>query len=46
LGFNEFKGESHITSKYNTEKIQFPTDVNNYYDVFKYLTGKIYMFLM
>ena len=40
FGFNEFKGESHITSKYNTEKNTIPTDVNNYYDVFKYLTGK------
>lgn len=27
-------------TKYNSKKSTIPTDVNNYYDVFKYLTGK------
>jgi Mg2+ and Co2+ transporter CorA len=35
-----FKGESHITTSYSSQINTIPTDVNNYYDVFKYLTGK------
>ena len=38
FGFDEFKGE--LDSKYFTKKSTIPTDVNNYYDVFKYLTDK------
>jgi hypothetical protein len=41
FGFEEFKGESHITdsSSYSSQINTIPTNVNNYYDVFKYLTG-------
>ena len=38
FGFDKFKGQ--LNSKYNTKKTKIPTNVNNYYDVFKYLTGK------
>ena len=38
FGFEEFKGE--LDSKYDSKKTTIPTDANNYYDVFKYLTGK------
>lgn len=38
FGFEEFKGQ--LNSKYDTKKSKIPTNVNNYYDVFKYLTGK------
>lgn len=38
FGFEEFKGQ--LNSKYDSKKTTIPTDVNNYYDVFKYLTGK------
>jgi hypothetical protein len=40
FGFEVFKGESHITTSYSSQINTIPTDVNNYYDVFKYLTGK------
>ena len=36
FGFDEFKGE--LVSKYDSKKTTIPPDVNNYYDVFKYLT--------
>ena len=42
FGFDEFNSEPYITNNedYNNKKTTIPTDVNNYYDVFKYLTGK------
>jgi hypothetical protein len=40
FGFEVFKSESHITSSYGSKKSTIPTNVNNYYDVFKYLTDK------
>lgn len=36
--FEEFKSE--LDSNYDSKKTSIPTNVNNYYDVFKYLTGK------
>ena len=43
FGFDEFKGE--LVSKYDSKKSTIPPDVNNYYDVFKYLTDNdIYVF--
>jgi hypothetical protein len=45
FGFNEFKGESHITYSYSSQINTIPTDVNNYYDVFKHLTDEdIYVY--
>jgi len=40
FGFGEFNSEPYITNNedYNNKKTTIPTDVNNYYDVFKYLT--------
>ena len=50
FGFEEFKTDlgsfidtltaKELATKYATKKTTIPTDVNNYYDVFKYLTGK------
>ena len=40
FGFEVFKSESHITSSYGSKKSTIPTNVNNYYDVYKYLTDK------
>ena len=45
FGFEEFKSESHITYSYSSQINTIPTDVNNYYDVFKHLTGEdIYVY--
>jgi len=40
FGFSEFRSEPYITDNddYNNKKSTIPTDVNNYYDVYKYLT--------
>jgi len=40
FGFSEFRSERYITDNddYNNKKSTIPTDVNNYYDVYKYLT--------
>lgn len=40
FGFDEFRSERYITNNddYNNKKSTIPTDVNNYYDVYKYLT--------
>lgn len=44
FGFEEFKNDlsrsETLGTKYDTKKSTFPTNVNNYYDVFKYLTGE------
>jgi len=40
FGFKEFKGELEKLQSYSAKQDSIPTDVNNYYDVFKYLTGK------
>ena len=52
FGFDEFRTDlnsfivtlgskdTELATKYATKKTTIPTDVNNYYDVFKYLTGK------
>lgn len=52
FGFEEFKTDlnsfiaglgstaTELATKYTSKKTTIPTDVNNYYDVFKYLTDK------
>jgi hypothetical protein len=44
FGFEEFKNDlsrsETLGTKYDTKKSTIPTNVNNYYDVFKYLTGE------
>ena len=44
FGFEEFKTDlsksATLDPKYNSKKTTIPTNVNNYYDVFKFLTDK------
>lgn len=44
FGFEEFKNDlstsETLRTKYDTKQSKIPTNVNNYYDVFKFLTGK------